>query len=89
MPSLNVRRQVAETVTRDVVTPVEITTGLENGKFTVYLNGQRAVAITKDGYLRRYRGLTSQAGVRTLPDGRIAIQAASAATGENVVNLRA
>lgn len=77
----NVERVVVEETTENVSygVNVDVVTGRRGGA-VIRLNGQDALVITSGGHLRRLRGLTEAAGVRRLPDGRIAMKQAQPAS---------
>ncbi|MGG5812595.1 hypothetical protein [Falsiroseomonas sp. CW058] len=74
-----IERVVTVIETEEVSGPVDVAVieGRRGGA-VITLNGEKALVITRSGHLRRLRGLTEAAGVRRLPDGRIAIKKAAA-----------
>ena len=80
MPTLTTNREVTATVEATVA----ISWTQDRRGVHILLNGEKALSITPRGYLRRHRGLSPNAGVRRLPDGRIAIKA-KANTGETSI----
>lgn len=78
--SATINTTVPRARTVDVAANVEVTLQRRrSGSVDIFLGGERALRITAKGHLRRFRGLTEAAGVRRLPDGRIAIKPAQEA----------
>ena len=67
--------RITETVAQNVTFTLETN---RYGRPVLKANGEKILVITSKGHLLRFRGLTEDAGVRRLPDGRIAIKKATA-----------